>query len=155
MVLGFGGSNYASKVDTLQKHSGKQQKKKVKAGKRSRIKGQYPASADRKTQEAVEKPARRTDKKTPDKSCKDVLAFPDTGEVSLFKNKNYQCSVSIGIHSSQMHLVVCVFNTGAGPNIIRVDALVTVTLADTIQPTGWIVSTNATCQTFAVHPTPR
>lgn len=53
----------------------------------------------------------------------DVVAFPETGEGSLFKNNNYQVSVSISISSSRVRQIICVFDTDTGPNLIETDVL--------------------------------
>lgn len=84
---------------------------------------QYPASAAKKTEEAVETPAKKADKKTPDEPYKDVLAFPDTGKVSLFKKKGYHFSVSIDMNLSRMRPLLCLFDTGASPGLIRAEVL--------------------------------
>lgn len=47
----------------------------------------------------------------------------EKGAVLLSKNKNYQVSVCIGLESSQMRPILCVFDTGAGPSLIRTDVL--------------------------------
>lgn len=72
---------------------------------------------------ALEERAKRTGKKMPDELYKAVLAFSETGEVVLFRNKNYQVSVSIGMNSSQMRHTICVFDNSAGPNLIRAKVL--------------------------------
>lgn len=59
----------------------------------------------------------------PDEPYKDVLVFPETRKVSLFKNSNYQVSVSIAIHSSWMRQIICVLDSGMGANVIRPDPL--------------------------------
>lgn len=70
----------------------------------------------------MDTPAKKIDKK-PDEPYKDVLAFPETGEISLFKNRNYQVFVSIRLESSRMRTILCVSDLGAGPNLIRADVL--------------------------------
>lgn len=39
--------------------------------------------------------------------------------MSLFKNENYQLSLSIGPNSSQLPAIICVFDNNAAPNVIR------------------------------------
>lgn len=93
------------------------------AGKQTRSKSQCPASADENTQEAVETPAKKTDKKTPEKPYKCILPFLETGLELLFKEKIYQVSVSIGLNSWKMRPIKFVFDSGAGPDLIRADIL--------------------------------
>lgn len=62
---------------------------------RSRLVGglktlQLPDIAEKTTEEVEETPTKKTDRKTLDKAYKNMLGLPDTGEVSLFKNNNYQ-----------------------------------------------------------------
>lgn len=59
---------------------------KIKAGKQTAGDLQEPTIA------AIE-----TDKTMVDEPYSDVLAFPETGKVSIFKNKNYQVFVFFGI----------------------------------------------------------
>lgn len=75
------------------------------------------------TQELLNAPAKKIDKKTTDGPYKDVLAFQKTGEVLLFNYNNYQVSVYIEISSLQIRSTVSVFETGAGPSVIRADGL--------------------------------
>lgn len=82
-------------------------RKQIKAGKQTEIEVQYPDGATEKTREAVEAPAKVTDKRIPDEPYKDIPAFTEKGKVSIFKNKNYQFSVFIGIKSSQICLIPC------------------------------------------------
>lgn len=68
-------------------------------------------------------PVRKTEKRMPGERFKDVVAFLETGEVSLFKNKDYQFSVFSRINFTQMRLIVCVFDTEACSNFVLVDVL--------------------------------
>lgn len=95
----------------------------VKAGKQTRNDVNYHTGAAKNTQEAVDALVKKTDKKTRDESYKDVLAFPENCNVSLFKNKNYQVFVFIGINSSQWHRIICLFHTGGVPTLIQADVL--------------------------------
>ena len=47
--------------------------------------------------------------------------------VTLFKSRNYKLCVSLGVSSTILSPVRAVFDTGAGPNIVR----------DDILPKGW------------------
>lgn len=51
----------------------------------------------------------------PDKPYEDIVAFPKTGAILLFKSRNYKVSVSIGFNSPRMRPIVCVFDAGDGP----------------------------------------
>lgn len=61
-------------------------------------------------------------KRTSDEPYRKVLSFPEPGKVSSFKIKNYKVSVSIRLNSMRMHLI-CVFDTGPGPSLVRADVL--------------------------------
>lgn len=92
---------YPTKAATVRKSAKKQNtKKERKAGKQIVHQVQYPAISEKTTQEAVQIPSEKEDKKKPDEPYKDVLKFLETGKVSLFKNKNYNVSVSIGLNLS-------------------------------------------------------
>lgn len=65
----------------------KQEKKKVKTDGHTRSEVQYAVSTKTTSQEAVETLIMKLYKKTPDKLYRDVVAFPNIGEVSLFKKK--------------------------------------------------------------------
>lgn len=56
--------------------------------------------------------------KKPSKLYKDALAFPKTGEDSRFMDKIYQLSVVIGLNSSYISPLLCVFDICAGPKLI-------------------------------------
>lgn len=66
-----------------------QDKKKmiVKAGEQTRSDVEYSGTAAEKTKEAVKAPAEKTYNITSDETYKDVLAFSETGEISLLRNK--------------------------------------------------------------------
>lgn len=57
-------------------------------------------------------PFKRNDKRSPMNPSKDFLAVLKICEVFLFKNKNYQMSVSIGTNSLQMRTNIYVLHTG-------------------------------------------
>lgn len=65
----------------------KQKKKSFKASKPKQNEVQYPTSATEKSEKAVEPHPNKTDKNMPDLPCNEVLAFPETDNVSPFKNK--------------------------------------------------------------------
>lgn len=98
--MDYGFKNYHNKADTVRKSVGKQKKNSLKSGKQTRNDVYYPANAIKKSQAAVQTPAKKTDKKMLNKPYRGGLAFPEKGEVSLFKNNNQKVSVSIGISSS-------------------------------------------------------
>lgn len=122
-IVDGGCSNYPYKTDTVRKSTGKQKKTEVNTGKQTGRDVQYRTSATNKTRKAVEALAKKTNKKTPDKPYKEVLEFPETGEVSLWKKETYHISVSIGNNPSQMRPNICAFNTGEVPNLIGADFL--------------------------------
>lgn len=79
----------------------------------------YPRSACKKTQNAVETAAKKTERKTLDRPYKAFLALPENGKDLLFRNRYYQLSVLIGKDLSAMHPVLCVLDNDAGPSPIR------------------------------------
>lgn len=120
--MACGCQNYFTKAEAVQKPTKKHKTKELKAGEQTQKLVYYPASNDKTTQEAVEAPAEKINKRLWD-LYKNGLAFPEIDEVSLFKNKNYQVSVPIGLRSSRMSPIQCVFDTGTGTNLIRADVL--------------------------------
>lgn len=98
--------NNPNNRDTVWRSAGKQEKKNLKAGRQTGNDVQYPVSDTKKSQETVEVPSKITDEKMPDEPYKDVLAFAETGEASLFKNKYYRVSVSFGKASSRMSPII-------------------------------------------------
>lgn len=58
-----------------------------------------------------------------DAPYKDILVSLETGDVSLFRNKNYDVSVPIGMTSPLVRPIICVFDTGVGPDLIEADLL--------------------------------
>lgn len=71
----------------------------------------------------MEASAKKSDKKVPRKSYRNVLGFPETDEVSPFRGKLYQLSVFISKKSLRMRLIICLSDTGEGQNLIRADPL--------------------------------
>lgn len=59
----------------------------IKTDKRMGSELQYPATVTQNIQEAMRTSAKKYDKNTPHEPYKEVLAFPETDKVSLFKNK--------------------------------------------------------------------
>lgn len=51
------------------------------------------------------------------------MAFLKAGEVSLFKNKYYKVSVSIGSNLLGLRPTFCIIDTRAGPSLLRADIL--------------------------------
>lgn len=88
-IVECGCNHYPKKADTVQKSTKNEKKNKDKAGGWTRIDAQYPASIDEKTQEAVEAPAKKTEKRNPDKFYQGILTVPETGNISLFKSRLY------------------------------------------------------------------
>lgn len=72
-------------------------------------------------QEATEAAFKKTENRTPHERYKDGLVFLETGDVSLFKNKDYQASIFIDINSSRIRRTKSVMDTGAASNLIQVD----------------------------------
>lgn len=122
-VVASGCNNYRNKADAVWKLAGKQKKGKVKACRRTKSDKRDPVITTEKTREAVETPEMKDDKKKPDKVYQDILAFPETDEILLFKSKSSRIFASTGLNSSRMRTIFCVFETGAGPNFIRSDVL--------------------------------
>lgn len=67
-------------------------------------------------------PDQETLKKS-DKPYHDIVAFPTTAEVLLFKNKIYKVSAYIGFHSLHKRPAVYLFDIDVGPNITRAGVL--------------------------------
>lgn len=40
-------------------------------------------------------------------------------KVTVFNKKNYKVIMSVGKAETEMHLVICILETGAGPNLFR------------------------------------
>lgn len=58
-------------------------------------------------------------KRQPNEPCQEMLTFPETNEISLFKSKKHKFSVSIGIYLRRMRPIFCALDTGGGLNLIR------------------------------------
>lgn len=84
---------------------------------------QYSASDTKKTQDAVKAHAKTPNKKISDEPYKDLLAFPESGQLLLFKNRKYQVPVYIGINSSRVPRTICVFDMGAESKLILAEVL--------------------------------
>lgn len=74
--------------------------KKGKDGKPTITEGKHPAKTDVTTQKAAEARTKKIVKKSLDEPYRDVLTFLETPKVSLFKNRNYQLSMFIGLSLS-------------------------------------------------------
>lgn len=119
--------------------------KKVKARELTQEPVEYRASAGKTTQQTVETSTKKIVKE-PGEPYEDILPFPDTGVLSLFRNKSYEVSVSSGLESAQMNQIVFVFDSGTGANLIRSNIL-DPSLLNSIRHT--------VCWTPAVHSIPR
>lgn len=60
---------------------------------------------------------------TSDEQYKEVLSFPGTRELFLFKSKMDKVSLSIKLESLQLRPITCVFDSCAGPILVRADIL--------------------------------
>lgn len=58
------------------------------------------AEEEKEMQTTAEKNSKKSNMTPPDKPYQDILAFHETGKISLFKSENYKVSVSIGTNSS-------------------------------------------------------
>lgn len=92
----------------------KQKTRKNKARKQVQKSIRYPSGSNEKTQKAVQATTRKIDMNKLAYPYKYDLAFLETGEVSLFKNKNYQVSVSIALGSLVMRHSVWLFDNDTG-----------------------------------------
>lgn len=118
-VVSYGCNEHSMRTATVRNPDTKKTKKKVKAGKQIQDQVQYSAVSELTIQKATQIPAKEDNKKKTDEQYKEALTFPETDGVMLFKNKNYKVPVSIGINLSRMLPTVCLFEIGAGPNLIR------------------------------------
>lgn len=62
--------------------------------------------------------------KTPREPYREVCAFEETESVTLFTSNNYKVATSIGLITSRMRLIKCVFNTADGPKLYRENLVV-------------------------------
>lgn len=122
-------NHYLSKAGTAQKLTRKRKKKKLGTREQTGNDVQYPGSATKKTQKTVKAPAKKTDKKMSDEPDKVELELPETGKVSLYKNKKTILSVHY-LNAPLMRPIISVFYTCECPYHILVDVL---------DPVGWIV----------------
>lgn len=123
MVVAFRCSKYLNKSKTVQKSTRKQKKKMLMAHRQTRSSVLYPVSTAKRTKEAVETPAKKTEKKNQDEPYRDIFEFSKIVKILHFMSKDYKLSDSIGFSSSSMYRIVCVFDTVAGSNFIRADVL--------------------------------
>lgn len=68
----------------------------MKVGKQIQDQLQYRSVSEETSEKAAQLPTKNDKEKKPDEVYKEVLSFSEKGERSLFKNKNYKISVSIG-----------------------------------------------------------
>lgn len=54
-----------------------------------------------------------------------ICVFQDPGNICLFNDQNNKILFSVGLLAHKMYLLRLVFDTGAGPNLIRADFLQT------------------------------
>lgn len=74
-------------------------------------------------QMTANKAGKETFKKPLNEQYRHVLWAWKTGEISLFWSKNYKVSVSIWLNFSRMPQDICVYDTGAVPDLIQADAI--------------------------------
>lgn len=88
-VVAYISENYLTKVGTVWKPVIKMKtKKKVKARKKIQDQIWLAAITQKINQEATQNSAKTNDVKKPGEPYKDVLAFSEAGEMSLFMNRN-------------------------------------------------------------------
>lgn len=64
------------------------------------------------------KTTKEISKKPSSEPYQEILLFPETGKLSLFKSKNYRVLGLVGVHFILMHLALCVFDFGVGPDLV-------------------------------------
>lgn len=80
---------YLTKCSTVRRSAKKKRaNKKVKASIQFQDQVQYATTRKRTTQEEVQISGKKNYERKPDEPDRDVSAFTELGEVSLFKNKN-------------------------------------------------------------------
>lgn len=55
----------------------------------------------------------------PTRPYEQILSYEETTKVTSFNRRNDKVSISIDTTTSEMHLVICVFDTGVGQSLIR------------------------------------
>lgn len=55
--------------------------------------------------------------------CQEVLAIPKACKISVFESKNYKVSVSDVLNTLCMSTIICFYDTGTGPSLMRADVL--------------------------------
>lgn len=91
-VVSCGCNKYPKKADTVREPAKDQKKWMVKDIEKTKLTVLYSAD-DNNTTELTGKTHVKTIDKGPKEPYRDVLAFPDTGEISVFKNWNDQVYV--------------------------------------------------------------
>lgn len=118
-VVGCGCNNHSTAA-TVRISAKEKTAHRVKAGIRSENKAQTTAESKEESKrnkvkagkvikEEAQVTAKNQNQNTPqklDEPYPDVVAFPETGELSLFKSKTYKVSVSIELHMSHMRPIV-------------------------------------------------
>lgn len=61
--------------------------------------------------------------KKPEEPYQEALTFPETGEISLFESNHCKVFVLIVLNYWRMRPITCVYETGAGLNLVRADIL--------------------------------
>lgn len=112
-------SHHLAKAAAVQSLIAEKTTKNVNANKQIQSQARNPAVSKKSIQKAVRIPTKQENKSTLDQSYQGAQAFLYTGELFLFKHEDYKGFVPIELFSSPMPPTVHVFNTGAGPNLIR------------------------------------
>lgn len=125
------GCNNCSTVATVTISAKIKDNKKTRADIKNKTKTKIAAKKEKKTRQCQvrngiqvsckdhRRKSRTEHAKKRDETYQDVFAFPETGEISLFKSKNYKLSVSIIFTLSCMRPNVCAFDTGGDLKLIR------------------------------------
>lgn len=73
---------------------------------------QYPSRSEVSTQQRVKAPSKNIVYMQPDEPYNEVLDFPENRKLALFKNKDCQYPVFIGLDTPRKRSMVCILNTG-------------------------------------------
>lgn len=105
---------------TVRVSANKGSKKKNKVGIRRRTEVQAPTIYGKWAQDVAQMTANRTSveifKKPWTEPCQNILLFPETGKIQLFKIKNYKIPATIKQNSSRLCPIIRVLDTDKGPN---------------------------------------
>lgn len=94
-------------------------KKETQIAAKTEKNGQDKVKAETVIKEDVQVTAENQNQKSSenlDESYQDIPSFLQTGEISLFNINHYKVSVLIGLIWSRIRPVVCIVDSGAGPN---------------------------------------